>query len=290
MKKIGEKLKKRREELGYTLRNMSEKTKVPIAKLQAIEDGDLKYFEDDFSYIKFYVRYYCNALLLDFETFKDELDGALERHFNTSQQLKTQEIANLQSRIQEKVQRSTPQRRKRFDVSFISFVVSMVLLSMTLILIFVFLILPNVQSSSNLILDETPMPRPPMVEEDEVVDERPSEPLILNVSRIQPLNYQISGFEEGQELTLNVNFRSNAYVRIKVDGDAAINIPSKLYNVGSVLDFKFNAEAGAVLEIYIGWMNGNTMFLDDIEIPIEDEFALRNGSVTLTFAMVSVQP
>lgn len=290
MKNIGETLKKRREELGYTLRNMSEKTKVPIAKLQAIEEGDLKYFEDDFSYIKFYVRYYCNALLLDFEELKDELDRALEQHFNTSQLLKTQEIANLQNRIQEKVQRSTPLRRKRIDLSFISFVASMALLSITLILIFIFLILPNLQSTSNLVIDESPLPRPPVQTDVDGEEETSVEPLILSVSRIQPLNYQISGFEEGQELTLNVNFRSNAYVRIKVDGDTAINIPSKLYNVGSVLDFKFNAEAGALLEIYIGWMNGNTMFLDDIEIPIEDEFALRNGSVTFTFAMVSTQP
>lgn len=290
MKNIGETLKKRREELGYTLRNMSDKTKVPIAKIQAIEDGDLKYFEDDFSYIKFYVRYYCNALLLDFEEFKDELDASLEQYFYTSQQLKTQELANLQNRIQEKVQRSAPQRRKRFDFSFITFVASMVLLSITLVFMFIFLILPNLQTSSNLVIDETPLPRPPIQEELDLEDERGTEPLILNVSRIQPLSYQISGFEESQELTLNVNFRSNAYVRIKVDGDTAINIPSKLYNVGSVLDFKFNAETGAVLEIYIGWMNGNTMFVDDIEIPIEDEFALRNGSVTFTFSMVSTQP
>ena len=47
MKEIGQKLRERREELGFTLEQMCEKTKVTIPNLKAIEAGDLEYFDND---------------------------------------------------------------------------------------------------------------------------------------------------------------------------------------------------------------------------------------------------
>jgi transcriptional regulator with XRE-family HTH domain len=43
---IGSLLKARREELGFSLSQMSEKTKVPLHKLQAIEDDNIAYFKE----------------------------------------------------------------------------------------------------------------------------------------------------------------------------------------------------------------------------------------------------
>jgi transcriptional regulator with XRE-family HTH domain len=285
MKNIGEILQKRREELGYTLRNMSEKTKVPIAKLSALEEGDLKYFADDMSYVKFYVRYYCNALLIDFELYKDELDHSIEAFYNTTKLIKIKENQQIQERVQERTQGLLKKRKSRYDFSFISFIASMVLLTVSLSVVFILFILPNLSFNQPLVIDETPIPRPPEVI-DEVVEEPVVEPLVLSLSQVGPVEYVISGFQEAQELTLVVNFKSNAYVRIKIDGESAINIPSKLYNVGSTLDFKFKAYDQAVLEIYIGWMNGNTMLLDDIDVPVNTEFATRSGSVTFSFKMI----
>jgi transcriptional regulator with XRE-family HTH domain len=285
MKNIGEVLRNRREELGYSLRNMSEKTKVPLAKLNALEEGDLKYFSDEMSYVRFYVRYYCNALLIDFEQYKDELEQSIEVFHNTTKLLKIKENAHIQERVHERTKGLLSKRKRRLDFSFMSFIGSIVLLSISLVIIFVLFVLPNFNRNSTLVIDETPLPTPPEIVDDSD-DEIIVEPLVLNLEQTGPLDYVIRGFEDGQELTLIVNFRSNAYVRIKVDGEAAINIPSKLYNVGSVLDFKFNAYDQAVLEIYIGWMNGNTMLLNELEIPINPEFATRNGSVTFNFTML----
>ena len=70
MKEIGQKLRERREELGFTLEQMCEKTKVTIPNLKAIEAGDLEYFDNDLSYLRFYIKYYCQALYLDYEPFR----------------------------------------------------------------------------------------------------------------------------------------------------------------------------------------------------------------------------
>lgn len=283
MLEIGNSLKERREELGFTLKQMSDKTRVPVNKLQAIENGDLKFFENDFTYLKFYVRYYCNALHLDFEMYRDQLDLALDEFSNTTKMLKINEINDIHDRVKERINK--PLNKKKIDISFISFVTSIVLLVITLLLVFVFLILPNLNKDEDSIINNNnDIPTPiENIDDEETVDEET--PKVLSVSQVDSVNYEITGFSDNQELAMLINFKSNAYVRIRVDGDTAVNLPSKLYNVGSTLDFKFNASNETILEVYIGWMNGNTITINDLVIPIDSDIATRNGSVTFTFRL-----
>ncbi len=284
MLEIGKSLRERREELGFTLKQMSDKTRVPVYKLQAIENGDLKFFENDFTYLKFYVRYYCNALHLDFEIYRDQLDLALDEFSNTTKMIKLSELDEIHNRINERVIK--PVTRKKLDISFISFVTSIMLLVITLILVFVFIILPNInKNEDSIIIDSNnSLPSPIEVVDDEETTVEDTTKL-LTVNQIDSVNYEITGFNDNQELAFLINFKSNAYVRIRVDGDTAVNLPSKLYNVGSTLDFKFNASNETIVEVYIGWMNGNTMIINNIDVPIDDEIARRNGSVTFTFRL-----
>lgn len=284
MLEIGNSLKERREELGFSLKQMSDKTRVPVNKLQAIENGDLKFFENDFTYLKFYIRYYCNALHLDFEIYRDQLDLALDEFSNTTKMLKISEVNEIQDRVRERINK--PLNRKKFDISFISFVSSIVLLVITLLLVFVFLILPNLNKDEEALINNNNTDIPSPIENIDDVDTEVEEtPKVLSVSQVDSVNYEITGFNDLQELAMLINFKSNAYVRIRVDGDTAVNLPSKLYNVGSTLDFKFNATNDTILEVYIGWMNGNTISINDIVIPIDSEIASRNGSVTFTFRL-----
>ena len=198
--------------------------------------------------------------------------------------LKISEVNEIQDRVRERINK--PLNRKKLDISFISFVSSIVLLVITLLLVFVFLILPNLNKDEETLInnDNTDIPTP-IENIDDVDTEVEETPKVLSVSQIDSVNYEITGFNDLQELAMLINFKSNAYVRIRVDGDTAVNLPSKLYNVGSTLDFKFNATNDTILEVYIGWMNGNTISINDIVIPIDSEIASRNGSVTFTFRL-----
>ncbi|HET6785588.1 MAG TPA: helix-turn-helix domain-containing protein [Erysipelotrichaceae bacterium] len=285
MLEIGKSLKDRREELGFSLKQMSEKTKVPVNKLQAIEDGNLSYFENDFTYLKFYIRYYCNALHLDFEIYRDLLDKALDEFSNTSKMIKLSEINEIQDRVKDRTMINKSSNRRKIDISFITFVSSITLLIITLILVFIFLILPNLNKKEEPLVVNPNIPTP-IENTDEEETEVVEVPQVLTVSQIDDVNYEITGFNTNQELTMLINFKSNAYVRIRVDGDSPVNLPNKLYNVGTTLDFKFNALSNSVLEVYIGWMNGNTITINDIVVPINDDIASRNGSVTLKFKLV----
>ena len=148
-----------------------------------------------------------------------------------------------------------------------------------------FLILPNLNKDEDSIINNNnDIPTPiENIDDEETVDEET--PKVLSVSQVDSVNYEITGFSDNQELDMLINFKSNAYVRIRVDGDTAVNLPSKLYNVGSTLDFKFNASNETILEVYIGWMNGNTITINDLVIPIDSDIATRNGSVTFTFRL-----
>lgn len=285
MLEIGKSLKDRREELGFSLKQMSEKTKVPVNKLQAIEDGNLSYFENDFTYLKFYIRYYCNALHLDFEIYRDLLDKALDEFSNTSKMIKLSEINEIQDRVKERTIINKNMNRRKIDISFITFVSSITLLIITLILVFIFLILPNLNKKEEPLVVNPDIPTP-IENTDEEETEVIEVPQVLTVSQIDDVNYEITGFNTNQELTMLINFKSNAYVRIRVDGDSPVNLPNKLYNVGTTLDFKFNALNDSVLEVYIGWMNGNTITINDIVVPFNADIASRNGSVTLKFKLV----
>ncbi len=71
MDKIGSLLKQKRLEKGLTIEAVSEKTRLTIKHLKAIEEGDISYFRDDLSYLRFFLKAYCNALELDFEENKE---------------------------------------------------------------------------------------------------------------------------------------------------------------------------------------------------------------------------
>lgn len=293
MQKIGQALQDRREELGYSLKDMSDKTRVPVAKLKALEEGDLKYFEQDITYVKFYVRYYCNAVHLNFELFKEELDAALDEYSNTTKMLKMVEIEEMHSRISERTQnpkvkkqinRTNAKGKRKIDVSFWTFIGAVSILVVALTLVFVFLIIPNLKANNvteNTGVETIPQPIDPNAKEETVtpvVEEK-----VLSLQKIDVTSYEISGFTEQQSIQFLINFKSNAYVKIDVDGVATSNPASKLYNVGSTLDLKLDAKSGSIVSMYIGWMNGNTIQVNNLEVPLDESIASKNGSVTLTF-------
>lgn len=296
MRNIGQTLQERREELGYTLQSMSEKIRVPISKLKAIEEGDLKALENDIGYVKFYIRFYCNALHLDFEDFREELEKSMDEYSNTTKMLKMVELEEIQDRINSRtksaIQTKKPNRGKfrKPDLSFISFVALISVLAISLILVFIFLVLPKLMAAEvepdSDVVDVMPQP---IV--DTPVEDPTDEPVIIKELTIEKTGvdtYKLSGLSDQQELQMIINFKSNAYVKIMIDGVSPNNPASKRYNVGDTLTQLINVSEGMIVEVYIGWMNGNTITLNGLNVPLDETVASRNGSVTLIFKMEGI--
>ena len=290
MENLGQIIKQRREELGYTLKAISDKTRVPIAKLEAIENGDLKYFENDMSYVKFYVRYYCNALHLNFDDFKDELEAALDKYSNTTKMMKQVEFEELNSRVKDrKIKKSTVNKHKsKIDFSFISFITIVVVLIAGLALVFFFMILPNLNNSIDPIItdDQRELPSE-IVELEDVFDKTPViENQSISIEKIDVSAYEIRNFSEGQEIQFEIDFLYNAYVSIQIDGVYSLNPASQLFNAGTSLDMKLNPTNGQVVEFFVGYMDGSIIKLDGIELELDESIANREGKVNFSFSFI----
>lgn len=102
MIEIGEKLQKRRKELKLSYEDVSQITKLSIPHLKAIEEGNLDYFKDDLTYVRFYVRSYCKALDVPYENFKDDVMGSVEEYTNTITLKKQEKIEQMEKNITER--------------------------------------------------------------------------------------------------------------------------------------------------------------------------------------------
>lgn len=78
MKEIGNKLQTKRQSLKLSYQDIAKMTKMPEEHIKAIERGDIDYFKNDITYLRFYVRAYCKALGIDFEAYKNMFEKDID--------------------------------------------------------------------------------------------------------------------------------------------------------------------------------------------------------------------
>lgn len=102
MIEIGKKLQKRRVELNLSYQDISTITKLSIPHIKAIEEGNLDYFKNDLTYVRFYVRSYCKALNVPYENFKDDVVDSVDEYTNTITLKKQERIEQVEKAIAER--------------------------------------------------------------------------------------------------------------------------------------------------------------------------------------------
>lgn len=100
MDKIGSLLKQKRLEKGMTIEEVSEKTRLTIKHIKAIEEGDISYFKDDLSYLRFFLKAYCNALDIDFDLIKGDLQNSISDYTLSFSRETMMEHAQIEQGIQ----------------------------------------------------------------------------------------------------------------------------------------------------------------------------------------------
>lgn len=282
MIKIGQILKARREELGYTLPAMSVKTKVSQAKLQAIEDGNLAYFKDELSYVKFYVRYYFNALHLNFDDYRDLLMEALNDYTETASLKKIADLQESNARVSKrtnsietaKKNNADKPRRKakaKTDVAFVSMFVISILVVLALVYVFIRSVLPMLSAQNNdikvivvpdpIIHDNTTDPEDPVIPEEK----------ILTVTMIDPTHYEVSGYEVGSDVTLVVSQpHTSSWLGSKINGVKVANPTTGFYEGGAVYTLIIpSVSDGMVVEQLIGWVFKQKITINDVNVPLD---------------------
>lgn len=107
MQEIGKKLQARRRELKLSYDDVAKMTRMPVNNIRAIEQGDIDYFQDDITYLRFYVRAYCKALDVPFDEFKEEFTDSVNEYTQTMIMKKADEQNNIEQTVQQRVHSNT---------------------------------------------------------------------------------------------------------------------------------------------------------------------------------------
>ncbi|HHX52865.1 MAG TPA: hypothetical protein GX703_05060 [Erysipelothrix sp.] len=295
MKSIGEKLKQRRIELGYSIEDLHEKTKLSEVHIKAIEDGDLDYFRHDISYLKFFLQYYCQAVYLDYEDFEEEFKKTLDVYHET-QLLKKKEShqasnENIQRRIQnnqKKYHKAKGQTNIQFSkLDHQTLIVIGIVLVILAVLVFGFfkLILPNL--SSEPVDNNQP---PAQVQEPDINDEPTPDPDIvverpkveegLTITEESYDKYRIFGIEKN-EMVFRIDFTNDTWVETYIN-DKAVNDPlTGTYVADEFIEIPIT-ETTDKITILFGNLDGSSISVNGEPVELNQQ-AILGTSVTLNF-------
>lgn len=293
MEKIGVILKERRLELGLSLEEMSKKTKLSIVQLEAIEDGNIEFFRDDLSYLTYFVRYYANALHLDFDELRSELDNSILAYTNTMSISKIKEQEEITNNVLKRSSRG-PRAKSKVDLKSFSLVVAAIAILLGLGMTFTKVILPALKNDDPIkppvvvVPDdkEKEEPKEPEEKPAEKPEEKPAEASTLKVTPVTDLNYEIRGWKNDETLTFDFEFNNRAWVRF-AENDVILDNPAQgTYESGDKAKVMMKAEANKTLSFNVGYMQGNKIYLNEQEIELTDADKNSVSGMVIEFKLV----
>lgn len=299
MENIGLILKERRESLNLTLEDMSRQTKLSTVQLQAIEEGNIEFFRDDLSYLTYFVRYYANALDLDFDEIREELDASIVAYTDSLNLSKIKEQENISRNV---IKRSTVQPKKRplIDLKSVSLVLIAIAIVFGLGFSFKKWVYPAMKEKDP--IDEPIVVVPEDKDEEKKTEEKDPEKEItdekdpkedekteeaeLKVEARDPYYYLVTGWKEGDSLQFEFDFTNRAWVRFSEDDQILENPSQGTYESGDKAQVILEAKAGKKLSVNVGYMKGNTVTLNEKPIELASEAAESVSGMVLEFELV----
>lgn len=303
MSTLGQKLKERREDLGYTLQEMQEKTKISSAKLKAIEENDFSYFKHEQSYLKFYVQYYAQSLHIPFSEIEDDFNQ-ISDELSQTLLLKRDEIKhtsneNIQKRINKNKEIYRPSyesKKMKFDRNSFSSV-GMILLSIVIVLALGYGVVKYVIPLINEPDNTSNIPNVPEVpiqptEPDDVEDESPEtnnpspveEPSVITVTQVDPQLYEID-LDGSTDSKLRITFGSDTWIELSINGVATKNPASRIYQQGESIELLLNPDEHEEILVHMGTMVSNEFYIDDQPIVLDETIVNYNSGLRIVFRL-----
>lgn len=296
MKTIGEILKQRRIELGYSIEDIHDKTKLSPVHIRAIETGDLDYFRHDLSYLKFFLQYYCQAVYLDFDEIKGDYEKVLSNYYETQAIKKVEQTQASNENIQRRIKNHQSNYRKpkgskniqfkKIDNQTIVILVVVALLAALLLFGFMKLVLPRLTGSNNdPVINEVDQPEVEVPETPEVKPETPPvepEPTLKTPSVVTESydNYRISNFNEESDFILK--FSADTWIQVYINDDA-VEIPEpRVYAPGEeiVIDLESSVKK---ITLELGNLTGTNVFVDETEVVLDETAKSTTNGILLNF-------
>lgn len=111
-------LKQRRLSLRLSIQDISSQTRLAPQYIQAVEENNLAVFNDDFNFIRYFIRYYCEAIGVNWNAIQPEVDAniaayASNRTTKISDGTAENKITKTKKRASAK--KSKPKKKKKKD-------------------------------------------------------------------------------------------------------------------------------------------------------------------------------
>lgn len=303
MVEIGKFLKENRIKQKKSIDDISNITKMNINIIKNIESGNVAYFSNDLTYLRYYVRAYANAINVDFNSLDESLQSAILSYTQSIDVLEQEKIEQLNKQIKTKQKKISPNisnlnKAKRIDWTLVS-LISIV------VLIVVFL---AYSITINLMKERDPIEKPPIVDTDKDNDkdkdddplEEPDDEIIeeikVDIKAENANTYMLSDFSD--DLEIKTKFNVNTWVQIQVNG-VVINIPnetflSKTFLAGEELIIPINyvvnneektLAEGDIISIRYGIMQSNEFFVNDEILELDEQIKNALGGTDLIFKL-----
>lgn len=303
MEEIGKLLKEKRLELGLTIEEVSEKTRLTQKHIKALEEGDIHFFHDDLSYLRFFVKSYCEVLGIDFEEIKDDLRKDVNDYtmtFVTSAQLDHDEmeknIANSEklTKVQKTSVKLNKKRRfKKPDMSFVSLIAIVAVVA--IILMFAFVVFLRSDANNDRANTNQPVApeqtgegtnQYPTTKEEEQETQQEEEKKEVEITKTGITNYTIENLKENDELTFEVTFAgSSSAFSASVDGKVLEEPEAKIYDYQSTAKGTVTVKPGMMLELDFGWIYNTQIKINGKNVKLDDSIVESNGSATIQFVI-----
>ncbi len=309
MDKIGSLLKQKRLEKGMTIEEVSEKTRLTIKHIKAIEEGDISYFKDDLSYLRFFLKAYCNALDIDFDLIKGDLQNSISDYtlsFSRETMMEHAQIEqgiqrtneNLKQPGQKKSKKLNMQGLKnwkykhRIDMSLVSFLAIIVVILIGLIFAFVMWFQGNKGAGDDVTENKPPVATPtyskdpeptPNITIKEPVEEKKEMAITKTSEDSTQAIYSIENLTAEDEIDIEITFASDSSFRVLVDDKELSDPPRGIQPYRTVLHVREKAVPNKKILLAFGFMLNNSVKINGKQVEIPQALLSKQGSVLITF-------
>lgn len=297
MDKIGNILKQKRLELGLTIEQISEKTRLTTKHIKAIEEGDISYFKDDLSYLRFFLKSYCDALGLDFDEMKEELRLSIDDYttsFTTKAVAQHEAIERGVRENAEKLRQPSEKKKKpkkqhkrpKIDMSLVSFLAIVIVIIIALIFAFVMFI-QNSRSTDD--GENNTMPPVAEVYTQDPQPDTPKEPETpkdpekkeMVITRVSDTEYTLENLQDNEDIDIELSMGSNTSFRALVDDKQLADPVQKIYDYKSVIHVREKAVKGKKITLAFGFMKNNTIKINGKSVELPASIVNKEGSAVI---------
>lgn len=299
MEKLSNRLKAKRLETGLTIEEVSEKTRLTTKHIKALEEGDMEFFKDDLSYLRFFLRSYCDAVGFDFEEAKPLLHETIDSYTTAFSKKKLEEQEQIKKNIESKAkqiekpraQKQRPKRqkpslleKKRWDLSLVSLFAVIAVIAIGLVYAFFVYVLPGLS-------DDDPNPAPKQEQADTPIVDQKEEPKEeeetskLAISKTDANHYVIENVQDQEELEIKIVFLSEAWFQLSKNATVMSEPQSKVYTTQESAAFKIVASANDAYTMRFGnWAGAHEISVNGVKVELDETILASKGpqNITLT--------